>query len=185
MSRTHLPLTTEHALLGFLRRQPRHGYEIYQKLAAPTGLGLVWRLKQSQMYALLAKLEQAGYVVATLEPQDARPPRKVFALTPAGQQAFLAWLEQPVPRGHRLRLDFLAKLYFARLEGPAVAQRLIERQHAACRQWRVQQRREADKLRQTHPYDSLVYEFRLGQIEAMLAWLDICAEALPHAAPEP
>ncbi len=184
MSRTLSPLTTEHALLGFLRHQPRHGYEIYQELTEPTGLGLVWRLKQSQMYALLAKLEQAGYVEAPLEPQDARPPRKVFALTAAGQQAFLDWLAQPVPRGHRLRLDFLAKLYFARLEGPAVAQRLIERQHAACRQWLVQQQHEADSVRHTQPYDSLVHEFRVGQIEAMLAWLDICTETLLHATPE-
>ena len=37
------PLTIEYALLGFLRQQPRHGYEIYQQLSDPTGLGLVWR----------------------------------------------------------------------------------------------------------------------------------------------
>ena len=78
MSRVNLPLTTEHALLGFLRRRPMYGYEIHQQLTHPTGLGLVWRLKQSQLYALLAKLEEAGYVTTTIEPQETRPPRKIF-----------------------------------------------------------------------------------------------------------
>jgi DNA-binding PadR family transcriptional regulator len=44
MPRVNLPLSTEYALLGFLRRQPMHGYEIHQQLSDATGLGLVWRL---------------------------------------------------------------------------------------------------------------------------------------------
>jgi len=180
MPRVNLPLSTEFALLGFLRRRPMHGYEIYQELSDPTGLGLVWRLKQSQLYALLARLEREGYVTTTIEYQDVRPPRKVFELNEAGRQAFLEWVRRPVPHGRKLRLDFLAKLYFARLEGPEVASQLIERQGAACRDWLQQQEAEAESLRQKHPYDWLVHKFRIGQIEAMLAWLDTCQEALPE-----
>src|SRR5438093_383044 len=55
------PLTVEHALLGFLQQQPMHGYEIYQHLAGLAGLGLVWQVKQSHLYALLDKLEADGY----------------------------------------------------------------------------------------------------------------------------
>jgi DNA-binding PadR family transcriptional regulator len=178
MPRVNLPLSTEFALLGFLRRRPMYGYEIHQQLSSSTGLGLVWRLKQSQLYALLSKLEQQGYVTTTLEPQDARPPRKIFELTETGRQAFLNWVEQPVEQGRGLRLDFLAKLYFAWPEGPEVAQRLIKRQQAACRGWLEQQEREAEGLQNTQPYDWLVHKFRLGQIEAMLSWLDTCQETL-------
>ena len=181
MSRVNLPLSTEFALLGFLRRQPMYGYEIHQQLSDPTGLGLVWRLKQSQLYALLAKLEREGYVTTTIEYQDTRPPRKIFELTEAGRQAFLEWVQRPVQQGRKLRLDFLAKFYFAQLEGPEVALRLIEQQRIACRDWLRQQEDEAESLRQTHPYDWLVHKFRIGQIEAMLAWLDTCQEALPAA----
>ena len=74
-----LPLTTEYALLGFLYRRPMHGYEIYQQLTDRTGLGLVWRLKQGRLYALLSKLEQRDYVETTLEPQDTRPPSQSFS----------------------------------------------------------------------------------------------------------
>lgn len=69
-------LTIEHALLGFIYEQPTHGYDIYQQLAAQTGLWQVWRLKQSQLYALLTKLEENGYITADVQSQAARPPRK-------------------------------------------------------------------------------------------------------------
>ena len=78
------PLSMEHALLGFVRQRPLHAYEIHQTLAQAEALGLVWHLKQGQTYALLARLEEAGYLAATIEPQDLRPPRKVLHLTPAG-----------------------------------------------------------------------------------------------------
>ena len=172
------PLTIEYALLGFLRRQPRHGYEIYQQLSDPTGLGLVWRLKQSRLYGLLAKLEEEGYLTTTLEPQETRPPRKIFELTERGQVAFWAWVERPVEHGRGLRLDFLAKLYFARQEGPDVAQRLIEQQRAACRSWLAEQQAQANGLEQTQPYDWLVHQFRINQLQAMLDWLDTCQQTL-------
>lgn len=178
MPMTRSPLTIEHALLGFLRQQPIHGYEIYQQLEQAQGLGLVWHIKQSQLYALLTKLEKKGYISATLEPQDARPPRKVFHLTPAGRQAFLDWVQSPVKRGRRLRLEFLAKLYFAQQENSLVVSRLIEQQRNACREWLAQQHTQADTLANANPFDWLVHEFRLGQLEAMLNWLDICEQAL-------
>lgn len=178
MSRLSSPLTTEHALLGFLRQQPMHGYEIHQRLAEPDGLGAVWRLKQSQLYALLAKLEEEGYLTTSVELQDMRPPRKIFQLTAAGRDAFLAWVESPVPNGRTLRLDFLAKLYFARREGPETALRLIEAQRDLCRDWLSDQQQEAGPVPGARPYEWLVHQFRIGQIEAMLAWLDTCQEVL-------
>lgn len=181
MPRVTVPLSTEFALLGFLRRQAMYGYEIHQQLSDATGLGLVWRLKQSQLYALLTKLEREGYVATTIEYQEARPPRKMFELTEAGRQVFLDWVQQPVPQGRKLRLDFLAKLYFAQFEGTEVAARLIDQQRAVCRTWLRQMEEEAEALRSSQPYDWLVHKFRMGQIEAILAWLDTCQEALSMA----
>ncbi|MBE7468560.1 MAG: PadR family transcriptional regulator [Anaerolineae bacterium] len=178
MPRINEPLSTEFALLGFLRQQPMYGYEIHQQLSEATGLGLVWRLKQSQLYALLTKLEREGFVSTTIEYQEARPPRKMFELTEAGRQAFRDWVQRPVGQGRKLRLDFMAKLYFARFEGPEVAARLIEQQRLVCRDWLRQQEAETEAVRYSQPYDWLVHKFRLGQIEAMLTWLDTCQEAL-------
>ena len=55
------------ALLGFLRREPSYGYEIYQRLNR-SDLRDIWRLKQSRLYAMLARLEAAGLLWATAEP---------------------------------------------------------------------------------------------------------------------
>jgi len=168
------PLTVEYALLGLLYQHPRHGYEIYQELLAEDGLSLVWRVKQSQLYALFAKLEQQEYIIATLEPQDARPPRKILQLTPAGQKTFLGWLRSPVSQGRRMRQEFMAKLYFARRLEPDAAPLLIDRQREVCQTWLAALRANADDLSTERPFEWLVHQFRIGQVEAMVNWLDVC-----------
>ncbi|HEU5101555.1 MAG TPA: PadR family transcriptional regulator, partial [Roseiflexaceae bacterium] len=175
------PLAIEHALLGFLRQQPMHAYEIHQTLLRAEALGLVWHLKQSLVYVMLERLEAEGYISVALEPQGSRPPRKILHLTPAGQQAFAEWLITPVGHGRDFRLEFLAKLYFASHDDPASATTLLAAQKAACRDWLVDLRAQADTLSDTRDYDWLVIQFRIGQIEALVAWLDICATTVISA----
>ena len=131
------PLTVEHALLGFLRERPMHGYEIYQRLAGLAGLGLVWQVKQSHLYAMLDKLEGDGYIAGRQQAQAARPPRRIFRLTGAGRKAFRGWLKRPVAHGREIRLEFMAKLFFARREGPEWVDGLIARQKEECADWRA------------------------------------------------
>lgn len=164
-------LAIEHALLGFLRESPMHGYEIYQRLSDAGGLGLVWSVKQSQLYALLARLEKQGYVAATLELQESRPPRKVFHLTPAGEAAYRAWIHHPVPHGRQVRLHFLVKFFFAQREGPETTLHLLKEQRRTCQDWLGQIQASAGNLAAGQHYAALVYEFRRGQIQAMLDWL--------------
>lgn len=175
------PLTIEHALLGFVHEQPTHGYEIYQQLSAPTGLWQVWRMKQSQLYALLNKLEDAGYLTTTLQPQEARPPRKIYALTPAGSAAFHRWLTSPVTNGRQMRTEFLAKLYFAQRQGPPMVEQLLTDQTEACRRWLAifqnQDRPQGDDY-----FSCIVQQFRFHQIESFLTWLTACQQALDAAA---
>lgn len=168
----------EHVLLGFLRARPLHGYAIHQQLNNPADLGEVWHVKQGQLYALLIRLEEAGLIEAELEPQEARPPRKVFHLTTMGETAFLAWVESPVAHGRQLRLEFLAKLFFARREGLAVARRLIARQQEQCLTWETAVREQMADVAGERPYRYLVFAFRAGQIRAMQEWLTLCAQML-------
>lgn len=169
-------LTIEHGLLGFLRSRPLHGYAIYQELTDPAGLGPVWRLKLSRLYALLHKLDEAGYLTTTLEDQDSRPPRRVFHLTAAGETAFLDWVQRPVEHGRSLRLEFLVKMYFARREGTAVAADLVISQREQVQTWLDDLNRPSAHVISEHAYGRLVYRFRQGQIEAMLNWLTLCEE---------
>ncbi len=179
------PLTLEHALLGFLRHQPMHAYEIHQKLAQLNDLGRVWRLKQSQVYALLGRLEEAGYLTTTTEVQGARPPRKMMSLTPAGQAAFARWQSTPVAHGRDFRLEFLAKLYFADESGPETVASLISEQRATSLAWLSELQAQASALPNDRRYDWLVLQFRINQIEAILTWLDTCARTLRPPYPSP
>lgn len=177
------PLMLEHSLLGFLRQRSMHAYEIYQTLNRARALGLVWRLKQSQLYALLSRLEQASYIGSTLEPQGSRPPRKVMHLTPKGRAAFERWLTSPVEHGRDFRLEFLAKLFFAAQEAPETVTELIAAQRDVCQTSLAGLLARARTIRTERSYDWLVLKFRIGQLEAMLAWLDTCAETLAPSPP--
>jgi DNA-binding PadR family transcriptional regulator len=171
------PLSIEWSLLGFLAEQPLHGYEIHQRLSQAAELGLVWHLKQSRLYALLARLEERGYVDHTMELQDARPPRKMYSLTPVGKAALDAWLHAPVEHGRDFRLEFLAKLYFAQREGEGVLRALFAGQRGLCQDWLALQQA-ALETQEPDTFEWLVYRFRLGQVQAILEWLDVCEGAL-------
>jgi PadR family transcriptional regulator AphA len=125
----------EYALLGLLREGPRHGYRLAAEFGAGGRLGVALRLKMSQMYAYLRKLERQGLLVAHDEPGEAaRRMRRVFALTPAGERAFDAWLNEPVKATREVRLAFLLKLAFT-LDDPEAALALLDRQRAATAAW--------------------------------------------------
>jgi DNA-binding PadR family transcriptional regulator len=151
-----------------------YGYEIYQRLMAGAELGLVWNIKQSQLYALLARLEQDGMLSSTVEQQGVRPPRKVLAITARGAAAFDAWVRSPVDHGRDFRMEFLAKLYCAREEGEPVARELLSAQRGATTERLEELRARAAALDPAGSFDWLVARFRVSQLEAALAWLDLC-----------
>jgi PadR family transcriptional regulator, regulatory protein AphA len=179
------PLAVEHALLGLLRERPMHAYEIHQRLVQAEALGLVWRLKQSQVYALLGRLEDSGYLVGIAEPPGAGPPKRTLRLTDAGRAAFEHWVTAPVEHGRDFRIEFLAKLFFAAQASQQAAEMLIEQQRDACRGWLAELHAQAEPLRAGRRYDWLVLRFRIGQIEAILSWLDASAAVLAASANEP
>lgn len=165
------PPGMELALLGFLLDGPQHGYQLHQMISDPAGLGLIWYLKQSQLYALLSKLELDGCVTSTLQNQDLHPPRKVFALTESGRRTFYDWLTSPVTAPRLVRQEFFAKVFFAKRENKNVVQNLIEVQHVVCRNWVEDFKlRLADSKQESFSW--VMYQYRLGQVQALQDWLD-------------
>ncbi len=165
-ARSSLPL--DQLALGFLMSGPAHGYDLHRRIARE--LGPVWRVGMGHLYNALRDLERAGRVQSTLIPQADRPPRKIYAITLAGQEAFLEWVRRPVPAVRDLRTEFLAKLYFLRALGLAGWAELVEAQRAllAARlaQLDVQYAR-------TDPaaFHRLVLDLRRRQTRAALEWL--------------
>lgn len=167
--RQALPLRFEFALLGLVRRAPVHGYELLQKLSTPNGLSEIWRIKIGQVYAFLNKLEDQGYLTSTRQPQSDYPARRLYAITPAGETAFLAWMRTPVTTARDLRQLFLLKLYFEEDVPRTVIAKLLSDQIDLCRGWLEsleQERASAIGWKQR------VAGFRTEMVRASLHWLE-------------
>ena len=102
MAREAFPV--EEAILGAILMGAGHGYAIKRELSS--GLGPVWRIAPSRLYHALARLEAQGLVRGRTEPQPGRPPRRVFTITPAGEEAFWDWVTAPVRHLRDVRVEF-------------------------------------------------------------------------------
>lgn len=161
-------------LLGLLVSRPWHGYELYQEFDRE--LGRVWDLGLSNLYAQLKQLEEAGLVEVQMEPQPSRPARKVYHLTTEGRAVFLAWVQQPTPYLRHIRVEFLARLYFFQRLSLEGLDELVARQQSVCRQ--QIERFEQLAAGADDAFRRCVLEFRRGQLEAVIRWLDRCLEIL-------
>ena len=64
-----------------------------EEIILDAALEATWRVSTSQLYVLLKRLEQGGWLASSPESQSSRPAKRVFHLTGAGRKAFLAWLK--------------------------------------------------------------------------------------------
>ncbi len=176
--RAALPFRIEFAILGLVRRQPVHGYELLQRWNEADGIGIIWLLKPAVLYAVLDKLEQSGYLGQQIQPGVNSPPRKVYHITDAGEEAFLAWMVKPVSAARDFRQVFLVKLYFQGDVEPALMQELLRGQVAACRRWAASMEVQRETSGAFHRQ---VLQFRIRQVKDILAWLeDLLAQPIPQ-----
>ncbi|HBG60146.1 MAG TPA: PadR family transcriptional regulator [Anaerolineaceae bacterium] len=164
--RKSLPMHLEYALLGLTRQQPQYGYDLLQNWSAT--LGLIWNVKPASLYAALNKLEQQGLLTSTQMPGEASPKRKVFTLTPAGEEAFLSWMHTPVASPRAFRQEWFARLYFFPQVPQEIVHALYTAQLAVAEQWLADQK----TLDLTDsPFEAQVRAFRRSQIAGILAYL--------------
>lgn len=83
--------TVSLALLAVLGRSdaPMYGYQIAKRLEQVGGGVLSG--KQSALYPVLRNLSAAGLLDSHVEPSDAGPPRRYYAITDAGRTALRYW----------------------------------------------------------------------------------------------
>jgi PadR family transcriptional regulator AphA len=180
------PTAAEYALLGLLQEAPAHGYRLAQHFTPSGDLGLLYPLEQAMVYALLHELAARGLVIGRVEAAGPRPPRTLFAITDAGTAHLRRWLATPVEPLHRLRLDFLLKLYFAGRLDPSGASRLINEQLAAGERYLADLDSELGALA-PDTLTALVLESKRVAVAGFLEWLRGRRERLqiPAAARRP
>ena len=162
------------AVLAMLAKEPAHGYQLRARLRQ--ALGPVGdAMNDGQIYVTLTRLEKAGLVTAEQEPGlPDRPDRKVYALTPAGQQRVADWLAEvswPKPD----LAEFHLKLIAAAAAGLADPITIIDTQRREL----LRRLRDAQRAAMAEPDRSpaaLLLEGIVLRLQADLRWLEACEQ---------
>ena len=165
----------EYVILGMLKKQPMHGYEMFQQFQTSTP-GQIVHVEMSQLYAFLKKLEHLAYIeAAEVKTQGIRPPRKIFQLTQQGEDIFLQWLTLPVEKPRDIRILFLIKLYFVQRYLPTQTGFLLEQQIDACKRFLAHlEQQHASSTASTSDeafFDHVVLRSRIYQTRSLLEWM--------------
>lgn len=107
--------TFEYALLGLIGMSPMAGYDVH-KVFATTPLAH-FSSSPGAIYPALRRLARRGLLDARLDRTRETRPRRVYALTDAGEETLEGWLHQPVTRDELIRSGGAPILRFALAEG--------------------------------------------------------------------
>jgi DNA-binding PadR family transcriptional regulator len=164
-------LTPDETLLGLLATTNQHGYQLLECFRDPAQLGEVWNLSTSQLYAVLKRLAAQGLIVGReIDSADA-PTRTEYQLTKAGTARLQAWLhdEHPSASIRKIRVEFLSRLYIARLLKLPIKP-IVEHQKAACLHMRAELVEQCELIRPG--IGLLALELVIAQLDAVLHWID-------------
>ncbi len=162
-------ISPEFALMGFLIAEPGHGYDLHQKFQAE--LGNVWRLSQSQAYAILKRLEARGDITSQQVEQDKLPARQILHITEGGKRRFEEWLLGSGHNARSIRLEFLTRLYFTRQHYPDQTARIYASQWAGIRASIERLESLLTHLPPDQMYNRLSLDLRLRQLRLIQDWM--------------
>jgi DNA-binding PadR family transcriptional regulator len=162
-------LSPEFALLGFLISGPSHGYDLHQRCT--TELGHVWHLSQSQAYAILKRLEQHSDISVQIVEQDKLPARQVLRITAQGRRRFNEWLEGISTNARSIRLEFLTRLYFARIYKPEKVAPIYDAQSAEIKSTIERLESLIMHLLNEQQFNRLSLDLRLRQMKLIQEWM--------------
>lgn len=162
----------QEVVLALLAKEPSHGYDLRARLRQALG-PLGDAMNPGQIYVTLTRLEKAGLVRS--EPTAGlpdRPDRKVYELTPAGQQRVGEWLAEvswPRPDLAEFHLKLVAAAA-ARLADPLT---IVDTQRREL----LRRLRDAQRAALAEPDQSgagLLLEGIVLRLQADLRWLEAC-----------
>lgn len=174
-------MSVKFALLGILSQQERHGYDL--KSAFDDRVGDFWSLNYGQIYSTLDRLEREGMVEWHEEPQERRPDRKIYRITPKGRRELEEWLTEPVGRARALRDELFIKLLFLDPSNPEPIVNLIQEQkrvYLRHMQKLTQRKYELSKRpdRSDAMMTELLIDAALFHAEADIRWITMTEEKL-------
>lgn len=162
------------AVVGVLVDTPLHGYQLYKKITELQVFKLIWKVKIANLYAILNKLDHAGYIQPKLISNSNRPQKKQYIITDLGQKTFFDWIKTPVNRSRDFRLIFQFKLFYTLKYIPSHAVQIIENQRKMCQEWQKNPKLIGHNDQLIDDYSKFIIKFRIFQIQSNLDWLAWC-----------
>lgn len=163
----------DEVLLGLIKSQPSHGYDLLEVFRSNKHLGRIWHLSTSQLYAVLKRLEEKGSIRGVdIEVKDA-PSKREYRILPAGEEELNRWLFEPKPSAslHRIRVLFLSRVYIASVLNWPVEE-IIQNQIAACEAQRYAF--ESEQRNTDSDIEALALDFVISQLNCAIKWLNNC-----------
>jgi DNA-binding PadR family transcriptional regulator len=97
----------EHAVLVSLAEQPASGYELARRF--DKSIGYFWNATHQQIYRVLARMDESGWVTADAVAQTGRPDKKVYTVSESGRAELSRWISDTTEPS-RLRDDLAVKI---------------------------------------------------------------------------
>jgi DNA-binding PadR family transcriptional regulator len=163
----------QEVVLAMLAKEPSHGYQLRARLRDALG-PLGDAMNDGHVYVTLTRLEKAGLVAVERSSADGadRSDRKVYALTPGGQQRVAEWIAEvswPKPD----IAEFYLKLIAAAAAGLADPLTIVDTQRRELLR-RLRDAQRAAMAEPDHSDAALLLEGIVLRLQADLRWLEAC-----------
>ena len=169
--------------MGYLVEGPNYGYQLHRR--TERDFSGIWRMSQSQCYNILNRLEAQGDISGETVQQLQGPDKRLYQLTPSGRNRFNKWLSSTTPASARaIRVEFLARLFFAHHLEPEKSVTLIEEQVLEITSAVDRLDRQMASLPESRVFHRLSLQLRLEQLRSCINWLENCRSALVEKAPK-
>ena len=100
-------MALEHALLVSLRERPAAGLELARRF--DKSIGFFWKATHQQIYKVLKRMSDDGWVEATVTPQAGRREKTVYTVTDVGEKALADWISSPTA-DETFRMEIAVKM---------------------------------------------------------------------------
>ncbi|HLS76124.1 MAG TPA: PadR family transcriptional regulator [Nocardia sp.] len=87
-------MALEHALLVSLSERSGSGYELARRF--DKSIGFFWTATHQQIYRVLKRMVESGWVDCESVAQAGRPDKKVYSVTAAGRAELTRWIAEPI-----------------------------------------------------------------------------------------